>query len=178
MKLRSLLLFLVIMAGVGNAFAQTDGENQKQSEIDSGFEWLSLQDAQLQAQQSGKKILLFGYAEWCGYCRKTRRETFPDSTVLAAIEQYYHPVQLDTESMDEITYNGQSLKKAELAQYLRITSYPTHFFISSQGEILGAQPGFLEPEIYTPLLNFVGSDAYQNQTFDEYFESLEEGEKE
>ena len=177
MKLRSLILLLVLVAGAGHVFAQAQNKDQKQSEIDSGFEWLTLQEAQEQAQQTGKKILLFGYAEWCGYCRKTRRETFPDSTVLAALEQYYHPVQLDAESMDDITYNGQTLKKAELAQYLRITSFPTHFFINAEGEILGAQPGFLEPEIYAPLLNYVGSDAYQNQSFDEYFEAMEESEQ-
>ena len=168
MKLRFLTLWMLLLAASSSVYAQ------KQAEIDSGFEWLSLSEAQQQAQQTGKKILLFGYAEWCGYCRKTRRETFPDSTVLAAIKQYYLPVQLDTESGEEITYNGENLKAFELARYLRITSYPTHFFIDAEGAILGAQPGFLEPDIYTPLLNFVGSDAYKDQSFEEYFESMED----
>ena len=170
MIFRAITLMMLLLAGTESAYAQ------KQSEINSGFDWMTLEAAQEQAKQSGKKILLFGYAEWCGYCRKTRKETFPDSTVLAAIDKYYLPVQLDAESEEEISYNGQTLKKRELAQYLRINSYPIHFFIDSEGEIVGAQPGFLEPYIYAPMLNFVGSDAYQNQSFEEYFETLEEDE--
>ena len=143
---------------------------QRQAEINSGFEWMSLEDAQVAAAESGKKILLFGFAEWCTFCLKTRKETFPDSSVLASIAEFYHPVQLDAESDKIITYNGQKLKESELARFLRITSYPTHFFIDADGSILGAQPGFMEPFVYSPLLKYVGSDAYKNQSFEEYSE--------
>lgn len=53
---------------------------------------------------------------------------------------------------------------------MRLTSYPTHYFIDAEGSILGAQPGFIEPYVYAPLLNYVGSDAFQEMSFDEYFE--------
>lgn len=148
----------------------TDAYAQNQAEINSGFEWVSLEDAQVKAAETGKKILLFGYAEWCTYCLKTRKETFPDSTVLASIEEHYIPVQLDAESQKEITYNGTTMPENELARYLRLSSYPTHYFIDAEGSILGAQPGFIEPYVYAPLLNYVGSDAFQEMSFDEYFE--------
>lgn len=157
-------LFVVGLLFNSNIFAQD------QAEINSGFEWMSLKDAQVEAAETGKKILLFGYAEWCTYCLKTRKETFPDSTVLAAIKEHYIPVQLDAESENEISYNGNTLPEYELARYLRLSSYPTHYFIDSKGSILGAQPGFIEPYVYGPLLNYVGSGAFQEMTFDEYFE--------
>ncbi len=143
---------------------------QSQSEIDSGFDWYSLSEAQELAKEDGKKILLFGYAEWCTYCLKTRKETFPDSSVLAAIKKYYHPVQLNGESEEDVEFNGKKIKAVELARYLRLASFPTHYFISSDGEILGAQPGFIEPFIYSPLLEFVGSDAYGNMSFEDFVE--------
>lgn len=143
---------------------------QSQSEIDSGFDWYSLSEAQEMAKEDGKKILLFGYAEWCTYCLKTRKETFPDSTVLASIKKYYIPVQLNGESEEEVEFNGKKIKAVELARYLRLGSFPTHYFISSEGEILGAQPGFIEAFIYSPLLEFVGSDAYGNMSFEDFVE--------
>ncbi len=148
---------------------------QAQREINSGFEWLELEEAQIKAAETGKKVLIFGYAEWCTYCLKTRKETFPDSTVLASVKEHYYPVQLDAESERVITYNGKNMPEYELARYLRLTSYPTHYFISSDGEILGAQPGFLEPFVYGPLLNYVGSDAFKSQSFEEYFDENDNG---
>lgn len=165
MKFRSALLISTILL-----LTSTLSFAQDQADFNSGFEWVSLADAQVQAKESGKKILLFGFAEWCTYCLKTRKETFPDSTVLASISNYYIPVQLDGESDTEIEFNGQTLKENELARYLRLTSFPTHYFIDSEGEILGAQPGFIEPDIYTPLLDFVGTDSHKKMSFEEFFE--------
>lgn len=147
---------------------------QSQSEINSGFEWMSLGEAQLKAKESGKNILLFGYAEWCTYCMKMRRESFPDSTVQQSIADNYYPVQLNGESEERITWNGKTMPAKELARYLRLTSYPTHYFIDSEGEILGAQPGFIEPYVYSPLLDYVGTGAYGNMSFEEFFEIEDE----
>ncbi len=151
-------------------FASANSHAQDQGEFDSGFDWLSLSEAQALAEEDGKKILLFGYAEWCTYCLKMRKETYPDSTVLSSLSQYYHPVQVDAESEEEINYNGRKMKSYELARFLRITSFPTHFFIDSDGTILGAQPGFIEPYVFSPLLNYVGTGAFQTMGFEEYFE--------
>jgi thioredoxin-related protein len=169
MRSRSLLLFISLFV------IQTSLLAQAQREMEVGFEWSSLEEAQIEAAETGKKILLFGYAEWCTYCLKTRRETFPDSTVLASIDQFYIPVQLDAESEREITYNGNTMPEYELARYLRLSSYPIHYFLDSSGELIGAQPGFIEPFVYGPLLDYVGSDAYKNQSFEEYFEIVDEG---
>lgn len=169
MRSRTLLLLISLFVFQSSLFAQ----NQRDMEV--GFEWVSLEDAQIESVETGKKILLFGYAEWCGYCRKTRKETFPDSTVLATIGEYYIPVQLDAESEREITYNGKTMPEFELARYLRLSSYPIHYFLDSDGELIGAQPGFIEPFVYGPLLEYVGSDAYKNQSFEEYFEVNDTG---
>ena len=68
---------------------------QIQSIIDSGFEWVGLEEAQRLAVESQKKVLIFGYAEWCTYCLKMRNESLPDSSVVDAINRYFIPVQLD-----------------------------------------------------------------------------------
>tara|TARA_R110000868_G_scaffold259361_4_gene517249 strand:- start:13901 stop:14398 length:498 start_codon:yes stop_codon:yes gene_type:complete len=159
------MLFGFILIGESKA--------QSQSEINSGFEWLTLDEAQIKAKETGKNILLFGYAEWCTYCLKMRKESFPDSTVQKAIADYYYPVQLNGESEERVTWNGKKMPAVELARYLRLSSFPTHYFINSEGEILGAQPGFIEADIYSPLLNYVGSGAFGNMGFEEFLEKEE-----
>lgn len=158
---------------IGDSKAQS----QSQSEINSGFEWLSLDEAQQKARVTGKNILLFGYAEWCTYCMKMRKESFPDSSVQKSIADYYYPVQLNGESEERVTWNGKEMPSKELARYLRLGSFPTHYFIDSKGEILGAQPGYIEPYVYSPLLNYVGSGAYGEMSFEEFFEIEDESKK-
>ncbi len=169
MNIRFLLSALII-----GLFLIADSRAQSQSEINSGFEWLSLEEAQVKAKETGKNILLFGYAEWCTYCLKMRRESFPDSSVQKSIADYYYPVQLNGESEERVTWNGNKMPAKELARYLRLVSFPTHYFINSEGEILGAQPGYIEPYVYSPLLNYVGSGAFGNMTFEEFFEIEDE----
>lgn len=165
-------LFVAVYFNSSNSYAQS------QSEINSGFEWLSLDEAQKKAKETGKSILLFGYAEWCTYCLKMRKESFPDSSVQKSISDYYLPVQLNGESEERVVYNGKTMPAKELARYLRLASFPTHYFIDSNGEILGAQPGYIEPEVYSPLLDYVGSGAFGSMGFEEFLKKegkLQEG---
>ena len=169
MRLRVLFLLASLLFFKSSLLAQ------QQKEVEVGFDWISLEKAQIEAIKTGKKILIFGYAEWCGYCLKTRKETFPDSTVLASIAKFYIPVQLDAESEREVTFNGKKMPENELARYLKLNSFPIHYFLSSDGEIIGAQPGFIEPFVYSSLLEYVGSDAYINQSFEEFFDTNDMG---
>ncbi len=143
---------------------------QIQSSIDSGFEWVGLERAQRLAAESQKKVLIFGYAEWCTYCLKMRKESLSDSSVLDAISRYFIPVQLDGESPDPVVFNGTQYTKNQLARGLQLSSFPTHYFIDVEGGVIGAQPGFIEPDIYALLLRYVGSNAFERSSFDEYVE--------
>ena len=89
---------------------------QIQSTIDSGFEWIGLEEAQRLAAESQKKVLIFGYAEWCTYCLKMRKESLPDSSVVDAINRNFIPVQLDGESPDPVVFNGTQYTKNQLAR--------------------------------------------------------------
>ncbi|MEO1022332.1 MAG: thioredoxin fold domain-containing protein [Bacteroidota bacterium] len=139
----------------------------------SDMRWYSLKEAQELAKENDKKILIFGHADWCPYCRKMRKEVYPDSTIQATIEAHYYPVIINSESETIIEFQGKELKEGEFAAYLRLQSLPTHYFVTGDGDILGAQPGFLPPEVFKPLLRFVGTDAYGKMKFEEFIENEE-----
>ncbi|MFN1834732.1 thioredoxin family protein [Balneola sp. MJW-20] len=164
MNLKSLtLLFVGLLFACTSAYAQ-------ERIAESGMKWYSLEEAQKIAKEEGKKVLIFGYAEWCTYCRKMRREVYPDSTLQSTIYDYYVPVELNSESDEDVVFNGQKIKGMELARYLRLTSLPTHYFVDSEGKILGAQPGFLPQEVFDPLLRYVGTDSFGTMDFEKFME--------
>lgn len=142
----------------------------QESNVDSGVKWKSLEEAQKKAKETGKKVLIFGYADWCTYCMKMRKETYPTENVQKSLSDDFIPVQINGESEEEIVFNGKTYKSYELARYLRLSSYPTHYFLNSDGEIIGAQPGFLPAEVFSPLMNYVSEDLFGKVPFLDYME--------
>lgn len=162
-------VYLKILSGLALLFMISNVQAQE-SAIDSGVEWQSLEKAQKEAKETGKKVLIFGYADWCGYCRKMRKETYPEYKVQESLEKDYIPVQINGESEEEIVFNGKTYKSYELARYLRLTSYPTHYFLNSDGKIIGAQPGFLPADVFSPLMDYISEDLFGEVTFLDYME--------
>ena len=152
------------------AFLSAGTTLAQESSVDSGVEWQSLEEAQKKAKESGKKVLIFGYADWCTYCMKMRKETYPEENVQKSLSDDFIPVQINGESEEEIVFNGKTYKSYELARYLRLTSYPTHYFLNSEGKIIGAQPGFLPADVFSPLMNYVSEDLFGKVPFLDYME--------
>lgn len=161
--LRLTIPLLLALLSVSTTLAQ-------ESSVDSGVEWQTLEEAQKKAKETGKKVLVFGYADWCTYCMKMRKETYPEDNVQKSLTDDFIPVQINGESEEEIVFNGKTYKSYELARYLRLTSYPTHYFLNSDGKIIGAQPGFLPAEVFSPLMNYVSEDLFGKVPFMDYME--------
>lgn len=130
--------------------------------------WNSLSGAQQKAAENKKKVMIFAEAEWCSYCRKMYKQVFPKQSVQDSLEKYFYPVRIDIESQKEITFNGDQFTEQELSRQFRVSSTPTTIFVNSEGEVIGAQPGFLPADIFDKLMAFVGSDLTGKVSFKEY----------
>ncbi len=90
----------------------------------------NLREAAAIAKQSGRPMLIKVSAEWCGYCRRMKRETFADARVVRDISQNFVAVGLDADT------NGSIVKQ------LRITALPTVLVVSPDLRILAREEGF------------------------------------
>jgi len=105
-----------------------------------GIQWVhSLEAAKTQAKAENKLIFMDVYAEWCGPCKIMARDTFPDPTVIKALENYVS-VKIDADKAPEIT-----------RQY-RILGVPTLFVLTADGAPLHQESGSLPPEGILALL--------------------------
>ncbi|MEX0822961.1 MAG: thioredoxin fold domain-containing protein [Balneolaceae bacterium] len=129
---------------------------------------VSMREALERANSENKKILVDVYAEWCPYCGRMHSEVYPSEEVRKVISEYFLLVKINVESDNSIDYLGTTLTESEFANALENKSVPTTYFLNEEGSILGSQPGFLPIDVFSALLAFVGSDAYLNQTFEEY----------
>jgi thioredoxin-related protein len=142
--------------------------NDENSQVWAGPTVYTLPDAQKLAKDNSKKVLIDVYTVWCGYCRKMAAETYPTEKVKNAVDDYFYTVRLNAESDREIIFNGASFTEAELASAFGVSSFPTTVFVDTNGDPLGLQPGYMDADIFSQLLAFIGSNAFQTQSFEDF----------
>ncbi|HBX64743.1 MAG: hypothetical protein CL670_03360 [Balneola sp.] len=159
MTKKSVLVLLISLLGISIA--------QSQNRPDM-FEWKELGEAIKLAGENDKKVLVYGNASWCTYCKKMEKEVFTQESVKELTNEHFYSVWMDTESQDSLTFRGQQMTQMQFSRAMRITGTPTFIFFDSEGEIIAGQPGFIPEELYVQILEYVGTDAYLEQNFNEF----------
>jgi thioredoxin-like negative regulator of GroEL len=88
--------------------------------------------ARQEAAEKNLPLLLDVGTEQCYWCKQLDQRTFHDSAVITLLNERFIPLRVNAEA------------SPELAQALRIQSYPTIVFANAEGKILGYQEGFVE----------------------------------
>ncbi len=133
-----------------------------------GINWYTMQQAQKLARENQKKVLIYAGASWCVYCQKMNQEVFPEQRVIDSLTTYYYGVKVDIESRRPMIFNGTRMTQFQFARKHNIRATPTFFFVNSNGEIIGAQPGFIPADTFSHLLGYIGSDSYKKMEFGSY----------
>ncbi len=132
------------------------------------YNWKPLSEAMELAEKNDKKVLVYANAVWCTYCKKMEKEVFTQEAVQQKTKEHFYSVWIDIESDEKLTFRDQEMTQIQFSRAMRITGTPTFIFFDSEGEIIAGQPGFIPEEMYLQILEFVGSDAYQDQSFGEF----------
>lgn len=167
------ILFAITLMAVYSPLlmAQTDSADVSASAQDM-FEWVSFDKAKEMAKEDNKKILVYVNARWCGYCKKMENEVFSLDSIQELTEEHFYPVWLDLDVEDEfLTFADSKMSHRQFAQKLGAYSTPTFIFFEANENIIAGQPGFLPEDIYSSILKFIGTGAYQEQSFTEFNES-------
>jgi thiol-disulfide isomerase/thioredoxin len=84
--------------------------------------WRALADGEAESKRTGKPVLYFFTADWCGPCHVLVDQVFADEKAAAAIEKKYVPVVLE----DRLRAEGESAAGMEtLARKFGIRGFPT-----------------------------------------------------
>jgi len=156
----SLLLLIASWIGIQSAAGQNSPEDN--------IHWVGMERALQMASEQDKFILIDVYAEWCPYCQRMQSEVYPSDEVEEKVGKYFIPVRINTESNETLRYLGSEFTQAEFAVALQYRSVPTTYFMNEKGEVVGQQPGFLPVDVFAKLLEFVGSGAFEETTFQEF----------
>lgn len=98
-------------------------------------------------------------------------EVYTDPGVTDRLDTLYYPVSMNAESRNEVTFDGQVYTEEELAQEWGVTSYPSMMFINPDGELVARESGYIDPMTYRQMLDYIGTHAFEDQSFESFTES-------
>jgi len=109
----------------------------------AGIRWRTNVDAaKIEANQTGKLVLLHFYTPSCGPCKKLERDVFSQPQIVAAMERDYVPVKLNAD------------ESPALAHAYQIQRVPSEVVLTPQGNVVQKLGCPLEPGAYgTQLAN-------------------------
>ncbi len=157
-------IFALCLITIWAGLQAVSGQNPPEDNLN----WVGMERALQLASEQDKFILIYVYVEWCPYCQRMQSEVYPAEEVGERVTKYFIPVRINAESDEKLRYHGNDFTQAEFAGALQYESVPTTYFMNKDGEIVGQQPGLLPVEVFAKLLEFVGSGAFEEQSFQEF----------
>lgn len=135
-------------------------------------EWFDFEEAFDRAREDSATVILFMEADWCTYCKKMKREVFPDKEVAKLINRHFYMVSVDIESDRPLIWKDREWTEKEFSQHLDLYATPTFVFMSPEQDVIGSKPGYTEKEVLVTLLGYISSGAVEQMSFEEYLKSL------
>lgn len=106
----------------------------------------SLSAALAQARAHHGLVLVDFYTDWCTYCKKLDRETYPDPRVRAALKGSFVPVKLNAER-----------EGAAEAEKFHVRGFPTLLFLNGSGSEETRISGFMPAAPFADALHQIAA---------------------
>jgi uncharacterized protein YyaL (SSP411 family) len=106
--------------------------------------WLdNFDDGLKKAKTDNKVMLLYFYADWCGWCTRLLQETYHNQNIASVLNEKFVCFKVDID------------KNPILAEDYQYQVVPTTVFISSTRKELGRIEGYLPPEQFLQYTNSI-----------------------
>ena len=73
-----------------------------------GVSWRSWDRGLEEARVSGRPVLVDGYTDWCGWCRRMEADVYSRPEVRDYLSRKFVTVKLDAEAPDPARYEGRA----------------------------------------------------------------------
>ncbi|MGY3438541.1 MULTISPECIES: thioredoxin family protein [unclassified Marinovum] len=122
-----------------------------------------------EANDEGKRLVLFFEQRGCVYCTKMHQEVFPQPEITKMIEDNYFVVQLNLHSNTEMTdFDGEILSEKDMARKWGILFTPTIMFLPEAVEdgqtapqsAVAVMPGAFAPGTTLDMFTWVVEKRY------------------
>ena len=120
------------------------------------------------AKKSHKYVLVFLHRPNCSYCNTMIEFTLPDEKIVQKIKKSFIFVDIDISDSGEVIFDDFKGTKQEFAISIGYNFYPSSVFIDKNKEIVYAQPGYQDEDVFLNILRFVESHSYKEMDIEDF----------
>ena len=163
--LHTALILVFAFAFLAGSAVTVDATNPPAAD---NIAWKPYGEAISSAKESGKKVIVDVYTDWCGWCKKMDKEVYAKEKIKETLEKYFEPVKLDAESKTSHQVDGKAVTERQIAKSFGVTGYPTTLFLDSDGEPITKVPGYIKEDMFVKLLEYIGAEHYKTKKWEEF----------
>ncbi|MBN1348593.1 thioredoxin fold domain-containing protein [candidate division KSB1 bacterium] len=175
-KILMMLFSVTVIFYFVNCSAEPDAKEQAEKKLDKQTEqtakvtWLGFNEGLKKAAKEKKNILVDFYTDWCHWCKVLDEKTFKDPQVSKKLADRFITIRINAESTTEsVQYKGNTFSNIELTQAFRVTGFPSLGFLNADGDVITLVPGFVPPETFIYILDYIDKECYKKQmSFEEF----------
>ncbi|MBN1154670.1 thioredoxin fold domain-containing protein [candidate division KSB1 bacterium] len=177
-----IILLLVTSFTISNCSGQNEDDlraenkNEKKVELTSQAkstpkaEWIGFDEGLAKAAKEKKHMIVDFYTDWCHWCKVMDEKTFSETSINSKLVDRFITVRIDAENSSKTaTYKGNTYTNIQLTQAFGVRGFPSLAFMDKDGEIITIVPGYVPPETFIYILDYVDQECYKKQMpFDEF----------
>jgi len=143
--------------------------------------WLDFNQLEIAMEQEERLVFIDFYTSWCGWCKKMDRTTYKDEAVVKALNKYFYAVHFDAEYKGDVVFQNTSFGYVPSGRrgYHQLAvgfmqekmTFPTLVVLSQEYHIMQAIQGYQSAKDLLPILEFIGSRRYREQSWEAFMQS-------
>lgn len=170
-KSRILVILAIMLGGAlvaatfyaKSAVVMVDDKEEK-----GQIEWLSFDAALAKAKSEKKMMVVDFYTDWCSWCKVMDEKTYGNKEVIDFARKKLVMAKVNAESNTQATFMGKTMTYRELAMGFGVRGYPATVFLGPGGEFITNVGGYITPDKFMPILEFLEGKHYQTMKFEEF----------
>ena len=166
---RLLARFVVLLAIACSANAQAPSYSS--SDIPRWFatSFLDFREDVAGAPHDGKRLMAYFGQEGCPYCARLMIDNFSQRDIVATMQRSFVAVALDLWGDRETAWlDGVTRSEKALARELQVQFTPTLLFFDERGKVVARLNGYVPPERFRAVLEYVAAHGEQRETLGEF----------
>ncbi len=131
-------------------------------EIENAPDWLNIETAMAKAAEDEKLVLIDIFEVGCQFCRAMSRDVYPAPSTRAVIDRDFHPVKINGNSDNVITFLGEEMTEQQFADKMGLTAFPFTVIMDKEGNVIDQRRGFMDVQGLTRFMRNAREKVAQN----------------
>jgi thioredoxin-related protein len=131
--------------------------------------FLDFKDEIPEAARAGKRVMVYFGQDGCPYCKALMKANFGPGPIADKTRQHFVSIAINIWGDAEVTWiDGSKTTEKALARRLKVQFTPTLLFLETDGNLVLRLNGYLPPERFTHVLDYVIQRRDREMSLAEY----------